>query len=72
MINININNTINNKLLTDSVWLIVTSSTFVLKCGSQGGSIIGRLGNPIVGDGSTKSILGGGTLANKIIKIEAM
>jgi len=38
----------------------VTSSTFVLKCGIHGGSTIGKFDKPIVGDGSTKSMLGGG------------
>jgi len=46
---------------TDSVWLMVTSSTLVLKCGDQGGSTTGRHGSPMVGEGRTKSMLGGGT-----------
>jgi len=46
---------------TDSVWLMVTSSTLVLKWGVHGGSTMGRHGSPIVGDGRTKSMLGGGT-----------
>lgn len=46
--------------LTDSFWFIVTSSTLVLKCGIHGGSTIGKPDSPIVGDGKTKSMLGGG------------
>ena len=53
-------------LLTVSSWLTVTSSILVLKCGIQGGSTTVRLalGSPMVGDGSVKSMLGGGSWAH--------
>ena len=46
-------------ILTFSSWL--STVTLALKCGIQGGSTTLCSGSPIVGDGSTKSILGGGT-----------
>ena len=57
---------IKRALLTVSSWLTVTSSILVLKCGIQGGSTTVRLalGSPMVGDGSVKSMLGGGSWAH--------
>ena len=57
--------------LTDSSWLMVTSSTLALKCGIHGGSTTGNDGRPMVGDGRTKSMLGGGTW-NDIYKCQDM
>ena len=44
---------------------MVTSSTLVLKWGVHGGSTMGRHGSPMVGDGKTKSMLGGGIWHHK-------
>ena len=49
-------------ILTDSSWLMVTSSTLLLNSGFHGASITVTKGLPMVGEGSTKSIFGGGTL----------
>ena len=53
---------------TVSSWLTVTSSILALKWGVHGGSTTDCIGNPIVGDGKVKSMLGGGSWKKKMKK----
>ena len=50
---------------TVSSWLTVTSSILALKWGVHGGSTTDCIGNPMVGDGKVKSMLGGGSWKKK-------
>lgn len=50
---------------TVSSWLTVTSSILALKWGVHGGSTTDCIGNPMVGDGKVKSMLGGGSWEKK-------
>lgn len=45
--------------------MTVTSSILALKWGVHGGSTTDCIGNPMVGDGKVKSMLGGGSWKKK-------